>query len=226
MENYIYLFVRLAAAGYLIYNLWNLLFVENLYGVWDKIPLRTAHPKPKPQPIVAVQTATDGVVGKTNIVYLEDPELAATVPTRSDKLEPGDYIGEEEDIFDDEVEAELTPEQAREILSDDELYESQGVNGEPDPDFSSALTFNQIGNVVNVLTQGTDDDAKAMEAAQAIYQIRHTEMFLFLTTQISNSNMVEQLLSECLDDSGRPLPKRKSRPKPPSVASFDMNKFV
>lgn len=226
MENYIYLFVRLAAAGYLIYKLWNLLFVENLYGVWDKIPLRTVRPKPKPQPVVAVQMATDGVVGKTNIVYLEDPELAATVPTRSDKLEPGDYIGEEEDISGDEVEAELTPEQAREILSDDELYESQGVNGEPDPDFSSALTFNQIGNVVNVLTQGTDDDAKAMEAAQAIYQIRHTEMFLFLTTQISNSNMVEQLLSECLDDSGRPLPERKSRSKRPTVASFDMNKFV
>ena len=226
MENYIYLFVRLVAAGYLIYKLWNLLFVENLYGIWDNIPLRTARPKPKPQPVVAVQTATDGVVGKTNIVYLEDPALATTIPTRSDKLEPGDYIGEEEDIADNEVEAELTPQEARKILSNDELYESQGANGEPDSDFSSALTFNQIGNVVNVLTQGTDDNAKAMEAAQTIYQIRHTDMFLFLTTQISNSNMVEQLLSEWLDDSGRPLPERKSRPKPPSVASFDMNKFV
>lgn len=226
MEKYIYLFVRLVAAGYLIYKLWELLFVKNLYGIWDKIPQRTVRPKPKPQPVVTVQTATDNVVGKTHTVYLEDPELAATVPTRSDQLEPGDYIGEEEDIPDDEVEAELTPEQARVILSDYELYESQGANGEPDPDFSSALTFNQIGNVVNVLTQGTDDDAKAMEAAQTIYGIRHTEMFLFLTTQISNSNMVEQLLSECLDDSGRPLPERKSRPKPPTVASFDMNKFV
>lgn len=224
MENYIYLFVRLVAAGYLIYKLWNLLFVKNLYGIWDNIPLRTA--RPKPQPVVAVQTATDGVLGKTHIVYLEDPEFAATVPTRSDKLEPGDYIGEEEDISDNEVEAELTPQEARKILSDDELHESQGANGGPDPDFSSALTFNQIGNVVNVLTQGTDDDAKAMEAAQTIYQIRHTEMFLFLTSQISNTEMVDQLLSECLDGSGRPLPERKYRPKPPSVASFDMNKFV
>lgn len=226
MENYIYLFVRLIAAGYLIYKLWHLLFVKNLYGVWDKIPLRTVRPKPKPQPVVAVQTATDGVVGKTNIVYLEDPELAATVPTRSDKLEPGDYIGEEEDIPDDEVEMKMTARQAREILTDDELYESQGAGGEPDPDFSSALTFNQIGNVVNVLTQGTDDDAAAMEAAQTIFQIRQTDMFLFLTTQISNTEMVDQLLSECLDDSGRPLPERKSRPKPPTVASFDMKKFV
>lgn len=225
MENYIYLFVRLVAAGYLIYKFWNLLFVKKLYGVWDKIPLRTVRPKPKPQPqpVVAVQTATDGVVGKSNIVYLEDPELAATVPTRSDKLEPGDYIGEEEDIPDDEVEMKMTARQAREILTDDELCESQGV---PDPDFSSALTFNQIGNVVNVLTQGIDDDAAAMEAAQTIFQIRQTDMFIFLTTQISNTEMVDQLLSECLDDSGRPLPERKSRPKPPSVASFDMNKFV
>lgn len=226
MEHNFYLFVRLTAAVYLIYQLWNLIFTKKLYGIWDKIPLRTARPRPKPQPIVAVQTATDGVVGKTNIVYLEDPALAATVPTRSDKLEPGDYIGEEEDVPDDEVEAELTPEQARAILSDDELYDTSQSSGEPDPDFSSALTFNQIGNVVNVLTQGTDDDTKAMEAAQTIYGIRHTEMFLFLTTQISNSSIVEQLLSECLDDSGRPLPERKSRPKPPSVASFDMNKFV
>ncbi|MEG1886375.1 MAG: DUF4122 family protein [Alistipes sp.] len=226
MENHIYLFVRLAAAGYLIYKLWNLLFVKNLYDAWDKIPQKVVRPKPKPQPVVAVQTATDGVVGKTNIIYLEDPALAVTTPTRSDKLEPSDYIGEEENIPDDEVEAELTPQQQREILSDDELYELQGANGEPDPDFSSALTFNQIGNVVNVLTQGTDDDAKAMEAAQTIYGIRHTEMFLFITNQISNTEMVEQLLSECLDDSGRPLPECKSRPKRPTVASFDMDRFV
>ncbi|MFV0587562.1 DUF4122 family protein [Bacteroides reticulotermitis] len=226
MENQIYLFVRLVAAGYLIYKLFNLLFVKKLYGLWDKIPLRTVRSKPKPQPVVAAQTATDGVVGKSHIVYLEDPELAATVPTRSDTLERGDYIGEEEDVPDNEVEAELTSEQARAILSDDELYDLQGASGEPDPDFSSALTFNQIGNVVNVLTQGTSDDAAAMEAAQTIYQIRHTDMFLFLTSQISNTEMVDQLLSECLDGSGHPLPERKSRPKPPSVASFDMNKFV
>lgn len=226
MEYHFYLLVRVVAAGYLIYQFWNLLFVKKLYGIWEKIPLRTPCPKPKPKPVVAVQTATDGVVGKSHIVYMEDPELAATTPTRSDQLERGDYIGEEEDIPDSEVETELTPQQAREMLSDDELYESQGASGEPDPDFSSALTFNQIGNVVNVLTQGTDDDAAAMEAAQTIYSIRHTEMFLFITSQISNTEMVENLLSECLDDSGRPLPERKSRPKPPTVASFDMDKFV
>ena len=224
MENYIYLFVRIAATGYLLYQVWNLLFVKKLYGVWDKIPLRATAPKPKPQSTTVAPT--DSVVGKTHIVYLEDPELAATVPTRSDKLERGDYIGEETDIPHDEVEAELTPQQAREILSDDELYESSESSVVADPDFSSALTFNQIGNVVSVLTQGTDDDAKAIEAAQTIHQIRHTDMFLFITTQISNTDMVEKLLSECLDDSGRPLPERKSRPKPPTVASFDMNKFV
>jgi hypothetical protein len=47
------------------------------------------------------------VVGKTAIVYLEDPELAAKVPTHIEKLEPSDYIGEEPDISDDDVESEF-----------------------------------------------------------------------------------------------------------------------
>lgn len=49
-------------------------------------------------------------------------------------------------------------------------------------------------------------------------------LYSFLTDKLSNQEKVNQLLSECLDDTGRPLARRKSTSK--KKEAFDIGKFV
>ena len=43
--------------------------------------------------------------------------------------------------------------------------------------------------------------------------MQETVILSFLTDKLSNQEKVNQLLSECLDDTGRPLARRKSTSK-------------
>lgn len=97
------------------------------------------------------------VIGKTKIVYLEDPEVARKTPTRSEPLNK-EFIEEDEDISPDDVEdgfttqKGLTESEKQELMSNDESI--------PDPDFSRSLTFEELNNVADVLMSGADDRKK------------------------------------------------------------------
>ena len=43
------------------------------------------------------------------------------------------------------------------------------VGAEPDPDFNTAMTFEEMNNVVEVLTSATRDEQKAFRASMTIY---------------------------------------------------------
>lgn len=226
VETYIHFTVKLLVCGYILYRVWNIIFKGQLFGLWDKIPVR--RPKAAPEPVISVVTEKDlsDVVGKTTIVYLEDPELATKVPAHSEKLEPSDYMGEEPDISDDEVESELSaPAVTPEELQDEQERFEMADDLAPglDSDFSTGLTYEEMANAVGVLTDATTDEQKIINAAKTIHNIKDTDLYEFITHQVSNQDNVDSLLRDCLDEVGNPLPRRRSKR---SVEEFDMNRFV
>lgn len=229
METYIHYIIRLAVCGYVLYRIWIILFGRRLFGLWDKIPMRPPKGTPEPARTAVTEKEMTNVVGKTMVVYLDDPELAAKVPAHSEKLEPSGFIGEEPDIPDDEVESYLSarPETPEEVLEEQERFE---VMDDPapglDPDFSTGLTFEEMANAVGVLTVATDNEKQIIEAAKTIYSIRSTDLFEFFTKEVSNLDNVEKLMSDCLNDDGTPLAVRRSKRVPEDMKPFDLNKYV
>ncbi|MCS2275534.1 DUF4122 domain-containing protein [Bacteroides caccae] len=153
------------------------------------------------------------------MVYLEDPEVARKTPTRSEPMEK-ESIEEDEEIGPDDViqeEKGLTKEEKEELMAP--------VDAEPDPDFDTAMTFEDINNVAEVLISENPDEEKAIRAATTIHHKMHDTVILsFLTDKLSNQEKVNRLVSECLDESGRPLAKRKTASK--KVEAFNIDKFV
>ena len=217
--NWIYFAVRVGCALYLLYRLWNALFRQRLFGIWDRLleaePPATQTAEKTKDP----ELSDDDVLGKTHLVYLEDPEAAATIPLRSEDLPPSDFIGEGEDILTDAVEDTLSNTSAITPPNDEELYE----DAEPiplDTEFSRGLTYDEISNAVGVLTTAAPDTDKAFAAASTIFSLRNTELFEFFTTQVSNTATVEELLTDCLDNDGQPLQTRKF------VEDFQWERYV
>lgn len=235
MEAKIYFTIKLVCAVFIFRQLWIFIFNREMYGIWEKAyrlmrivrinlwkyrkkrseqkareankkarrrEKTDAHNRHTAQPSSAV---TEDVIGKTKIVYLEDPEVARKTPTRSEPMEK-ESIEEDEEIGPDDViqeEKGLTKEEKEELMAP--------VDAEPDPDFDTAMTFEDINNVAEVLISENPDEEKAIRAATTIHHKMHDTVILsFLTDKLSNQEKVNRLVSECLDESGRPLAKRKT----------------
>ena len=255
MEAALYFTVKVACAVYVLSHLWTFIFGRRMYGIWErlfrlmrivrirlwkrrrkhigqaernacgkarhKIPeAGTGISREKPEPDTPSSSpADDDVIGKTKIVYLEDPNAMKAVPVRSEPMEKVP-IEEDGDISSDDVEQEnkgLTAEDREELMAP--------VDAEPDPDFSTALTFEEINNVAEVLVSDTPDEQKAVRAATTIHhKMQETVILSFLTDKLSNQEKVFRLLNEYLDESGRPLAKRK--PASRGKEAFDINKYA
>ena len=173
-----------------------------------------------PETVAQSSPADDNdVIGKTKIVYLEDPEVARKKPTRSEPLvkEP---IEEDEEISPDDVVHEdrgLTKEEMEALMVP--------VDAEPDPEFNTAMTFEEMNNVVEVLTSETQDKQKDFRASMTIYhKLSGTEILNLLENEIGCQQKIESLLNEYLDETGRPLAKRKIASK--KMEAFNIDKFV
>lgn len=253
METALYFTVKITCVTFILWHLWIFIFNRQMYGRWEKVyhlmrivrirlwkhrkertrrkvrnarkkairrksVTETATPQDKPK-ATALSPAGDDVIGKTKIVYLEDPEVARKTPTHSEpmKKEP---IEEDEEIRPDDVAQEdrgLTREEKEELMSP--------VDAEPDPDFDTAMTFEDINNVAEVLMSENPDEQKAIRAATTIHhKMQDTVILSFLTDKLSNQEKVNRLVSECLDESGRPLSKRKATSR--KMETFNIDKFV
>lgn len=253
METTLYFTVKITCVTFILWHLWIFIFNRQMYGRWEKVyhlmrivrirlwkhrkerkrrkarnarkkairgksVTETATPQDKPK-ATALSPAGDDVIGKTKIVYLEDPEVARKTPTRSEpmKKEP---IEEDEEIRPDDVAQEdrgLTRKEKEELMSP--------VDAEPDPDFDTAMTFEDINNVAEVLMSENPDEQKAIRAATTIHhKMQDTVILSFLTDKLSNQEKVNRLVSECLDESGRPLSKRKGTSR--KMETFNIDKFV
>lgn len=64
-----------------LYRLWIFLFRQRIYGLWEDMVKYLPKKKGKSaEPVTAPKVDDNEVIGKTNIVYLEDPEIACKVP--------------------------------------------------------------------------------------------------------------------------------------------------
>ena len=161
------------------------------------------------------------VMGKSNIIYYEDPEVARKTPAFSMELKKVE-LPVDKDIDPDDVEDNFVPQ--KELTEEDkrELMEPEGIM--PDPDFDKSLTFEDMNNIVDVLNSDNPDEQKSIRAAATIHhKLENTVILDFLVDKVSNEDKVSRLLSECLDDKGNPLAKRRKTNK---VKSFDINKYA
>ena len=156
-------------------------------------------PKPKIKPVVFDDP--NEVMGKSNIIYYEDPEVARKTPTRSIELKQVE-LPVDEDVNPEDVEDNFVPQKR---LSQEDMKELMSSESIPDPEFSGACTFEELGNVADVLLNRTTDKEKIMDAAETLYKLQDSDIYHFYTTSISTEKQVDRLLRDNLDGAGRRL---------------------
>ena len=175
------------------------------------------------------------VMGKSNIIYYEDPEVARKTPTRSIELKQVE-LPVDEDVNPEDVEDNFVPQKR---LSQEDMKELMSSESIPDPDFSGACTFEELGNVADVLLNRTTDKEKIMDAAETLYKLQDSDIYHFYTTSISTEKphspsshydghlsrapqaQVDRLLKDNLDGAGRRLNGKQSE-----RIAVDWNKFM
>ena len=172
-------------------------------------------PKPKIKPVVFDDP--NEVMGKSNIIYYEDPEVARKTPTRSIELKQVE-LPVDEDVNPEDVEDNFVPQKR---LSQEDMKELMSSESIPDPDFSGACTFEELGNVADVLLNRTTDKEKIMDAAETLYKLQDSDIYHFYTTSISTEKQVDRLLKDNLDGAGRRLNGKQSE-----RIAVDWNKFM
>ena len=172
-------------------------------------------PKPKIKPVVFDDP--NEVMGKSNIIYYEDPEVARKTPTRSIELKQVE-LPVDEDVNPEDVEDNFVPQKR---LSQEDIKELMSSESIPDPEFSGACTFEELGNVADVLLNRTTDKEKIMDAAETLYKLQDSDIYHFYTASISTEKQVDRLLKDNLDGAGRRLNGKQSE-----RIAVDWNKFM
>lgn len=176
-------------------------------------------PKPKPKPKIKPVVFDDPneVMGKSNIIYYEDPDVARKTPTRSIELKQVE-LPVDEDVNPEDVEDNFVPQKR---LSQEDMKELMSSESIPDPEFSGACTFEELGNVADVLLNRTTDKKKIMDAAETLYKLQDSDIYHFYTTSISTEKQVDRLLRDNLDGAGR-----RQNGKLSERIAVDWNKFM
>lgn len=173
--------------------------------------------KPKQRIKPVVFDDSNEVMGKSNIIYYEDPEVARKTPTRSLELKEVE-LPVDEDIKPEDVEDNFVPE---EKLSKDDMQELMSSESVPDPEFSGACTFEELGNVADVLLNKTTDKDKVITAAETLYMLKDSDIYHFFSTSVSTEKQLGKLMKDNLDVSGRPLNGKQTQ-----RTAVDWNKFM
>ena len=156
------------------------------------------------------------VMGKSNIIYFEDPEVARKTPTRSIELKKVE-LPVDKDVNPEDVEDNFVPQKRLSKKDMQELISSESI---PDPEFSRACTFEELENVADVLMNKTTDKEKIMDAAETLYKGQDSDIYHFYTTSISTEKQVDRLLKDNLDGTG------KLNGMQPERTAIDWNKFM
>ena len=179
-----------------------------------KLPIET-ETKPKIKPVLFDDP--NEVMGKSNIIYYEDPEVARKTPTRSMELKRVE-LPVDKDVNPEDVDDNFVPQKR---LSKEDMQELMSSESIPDPEFSKACTFEELGNVADVLLNKTTDKGKIMDAAETLYKLQDSDIYHFYTTSISTEKQVDRLLRDNLDGAGRRQNGMQSE-----RTAIDWNKFM
>lgn len=202
-----YFIIKLAAAGYVLSQFWKFLFGERARRVWTKI---FSHEKPRTIP-TPDDDSIAAILGRTNMVILEEPRRAEPKPVGATDLEPTGFIGEEQPVTEDDIE----PLEPPHITAEEEI-------DHPPPDsndMSAGLSFRDLTDMVEVLMHETNNENQLARTAKTLYNAQGTEIMDFVTREICNADAVADLLKKCLDGNGFPLRK-------PRLTDFEISKYV
>ena len=130
MEGIVYLLVRMACIFYLLYKVWCWKsrvdeICRLLYGKGAETGAETPVECPK-------DTGTEDVMGSTRFVYLDEDAGTGVAPYMSQPLEmSADYIGEEDEIQDGEVECNLSLEEMELLRKEQEELDGMAPEAVP-----------------------------------------------------------------------------------------------
>ena len=198
MEGLVYLSVRVGCAAYLLYKVW-----EQKKKVRELCDLLYTPAKREQMISMSPEPADEKeVMGKTRFVYLDENAGKTAAPYMSQPLEQGtDYIGEDEEIREEDVECLLPLEEMELLRKEQEELDSTLPETEV---ITQAVTLEEFSLVGDVLMRvnGADQDAdKRSSAARTLFD-------LFIS-QVGNEEAVNKLLEENLDEDGNPRPLKK-----------------
>lgn len=211
MEYLIYLLVRLACVSYLLYKVWGQ--KKKVREICDLLyEIKPSAAVDKTEPVASKPQGTDepDVMGSTRYVYLDENAGQTVAPYMSEPLEMGtDYIGEDEEVPEEEVECKLSLEEMKMLKEEQE--ELDGMSPEVES-ISQVVTPADLDNAANVLFKLDDadkDEGKSLRAALTLHAIRETDLFEVFSSQVENKSIIENLMDRYLDGEGNALPVRK-----------------
>lgn len=245
MGTYVYLTVNIVCAVYILYRLWIFLFHRKAEGLWDRLyrwariirimmwrwhkrrmavhiereKHRTVRNQKKKKEAAVVASSTHcEVIGKTKSVYIPDPKKAKE-PVRSEPLPESDFIGEDDDISADDVDDILEP------VDDKDLQELMEPDlSEADPDFSQAMTYDDINNMVVVASGANKDETDTIRAVETLYSIRQSDIYEFILNESDNKDRIEKLMNERFDE--KEAPNKHSERLEAQTSGFDWSQYV
>jgi hypothetical protein len=219
MEHYFYPAVRIAAAGYILYKVWLLLFRDRLFGLWDRIPVRGSRPKIDDESKSHAGETTTGVVGKAHGGYIANPKSGLDpVPMIPVESVTGNTAYEEQD-----EEFEEGP--PMEHPSEEELY---GAGNEQSrvTDYSTGRTFEQIVEALAYMSAPVEDDEMKMRTAETLWAMRGAMLLDVVGREENCIEATDRVIAECLDTNGERLSRRKTSITGEQLASFNADDYI
>ncbi len=201
MEDLIYLFVRIVCTVCLLYGVygWRRRIEEICSLLYGKPPVR------KDRQESAVSVSEESVMGSTRFVYLDENAGKTAAPFMSQPLER-DFIGEEEDVPQEDVECTLPLEKMKLLR---QVQEEQDAESPDVESISPVLSCRDMEVLGDYLAHRKDtDEEKAVQAARVLFSIRQTNLIDVFLSNMENSEIIEELIERYLDEDGNPKPLR------------------
>jgi len=226
----VHMTVKLLSAAYILFKTWKYLHSDN-FCLWHLFTPPVQEQQVK-QEKIQIGEVPDSLVGitKTVLSFAEEPEHSkeeVQIPVRSEPLESETITNDtEDDILSDDVDYTKATKTAEDLLEEEESFFPLDENDSiGDHEFTGGLTFDNISNAVEVIIGNQLAEDKRKEAAETIYEASQTDMFELFVANVSNEEMIVNILNEYLGDTNTVAPQLISRKKE-RIASFNIETFV
>ena len=152
-------------------------------------------------------------MGSTRYVYLDENAGKTAAPFMSQPLERN-FIGEEEDVQQEDVECNLQLEKMKLLQEVQEDLDAESPEVESVSPVLSSRDMEVLGEYL--AHQDEADHEKAMQAARVLFSIRQTSLIDVFLSNMENSAIVEELIDRYLDEDGNPRPLKVKDGNEPS----------
>lgn len=170
--------------------------------------------KEKKETVVTESAVSDTeVMGSTRYVYLDENAGKTAAPFMSQPLERN-FIGEEEDVQQEDVECNLQLEKMKLLQEVQEDLDAESPEVESVSPVLSSRDMEVLGEYLT--HQDEADHEKAMQAARVLFSIRQTSLIDVFLSNMENSAIVEELIDRYLDEDGNPRPLKVKDGNEPS----------